>query len=190
MSSASGSPRPLAAGIASGPADRNGMEVEVELAGVRKEKLGKFADPAAQQLLLVTTLCLVGVVGHVALLGQDVETSEETERPIELEGVDVASPFLVEQLEQQQTEQSAVGGHHHRTWIAGVADDRVEPDLGQEWQEDEDAGPPGFVLGSRRQRKHPGISDLGRVGDGGWGRLRRSASVRRHEKGGVWPWRH
>ena len=48
---------------------RDGMEIEVEGVGLRKQQRGQLADPAAQQLLLVNVLAAIGVIGGKTFLG-------------------------------------------------------------------------------------------------------------------------
>ena len=45
----------------------------------------------------------VGVIGQKTLLGQDIETGKQPQRLSKIDVVDVAAPFLIEQLEWQQT---------------------------------------------------------------------------------------
>jgi len=77
-----------------------GTGVEV----VREEQCGLFASQAGA----------VRTVGDEALFGQDVQTGKQSYGLVEIEVVDVAAAFLVQQLQRQQTEQCGVGRDHVR----------------------------------------------------------------------------
>jgi len=82
----------------------------------------------------------VGVVCGKGRLGQDVEPRKEPERLIEIEVADVAAAFLVQQLQGEQTEQGAGGGHHPRARIACLGDELVKLHPGQQRQKQENTG--------------------------------------------------
>ena len=99
----------------------DGVEVEAERLGLGEQQRRQPGDPPRQELLLVGPRGAVGVVGGVALLGQDVQAGEQAERLVEVEVADVTAAFLVEQLQRQQAEQRGCGGDHARARIAGLS---------------------------------------------------------------------
>jgi hypothetical protein len=90
----------------------DGMEIKAEFLGVGKQQRSQAGDPPRQQSLLAGACGSVGVVGGVALLGQDIQAGEQSEGLVEVEIGDVAASFFVEQLQSQQTEQGRWRGDH------------------------------------------------------------------------------
>src|SRR5262249_14475712 len=76
----------------------DGVEVQAKGLGLREQQRCQPSDPAGQKPLLLRALGAVGVVGGIALLGQDVEAGEQPQGLIEIEVTDVATTLLVEQL--------------------------------------------------------------------------------------------
>ena len=58
------------------------------------------------------TLGAIGVFGGERRLGQDVQAGEETECLITVEITEVTTSLLVQQLQGEQVQQRAGGGHH------------------------------------------------------------------------------
>ncbi len=81
----------------------------------------------------------VRVVGRERLLGEDVETGEQTKGLIAVEIVDMATAFLIEQLQRQERQQRTRSGNHLRAGILGLRDEAVEVESGQQGDEEEDA---------------------------------------------------
>lgn len=79
------------------------MKVQREDLAVGKQQWCQGGDPAGEELLLVRPLGAVGIVGGEGGFGQDVGAREETESLVEVKVADVTVPFLVEQLEGEQT---------------------------------------------------------------------------------------
>ena len=125
---------------------------------------------------------------RLGFFGQDVEAGEEAEGVIEVEVVDMAVTFLVEEFQDQEAEQGVDGGKHFGDGILGVLDKVVEAELGQEGQEQEDAGEAGAERTSRVQREHTAIGDGRRFGTGrGVAALVGTSPQSRNEKGGTIP---
>ena len=72
----------------------------------------QLLDPALEKVLLLGPRSAVRVIGGEALLGQDIQTGEQPQRFVAIEVIDVAKPFLVEQLKGEQAQQ-CVGTRHH-----------------------------------------------------------------------------
>ena len=77
-----------------------------------EEQRRQLANPGSEELLLLGALGAVGVIGGEGFLGQDVQAGEPAQSLVEVEVVDVAATFLVEQFQDQQAEQGADGGDH------------------------------------------------------------------------------
>ena len=130
----------------------------------------------------------VGVIGDEGFLGQDVETGKEPESLVEVEVVDVAAAFFVEEFQDQQTQQSPGGGDHFRAGIAGIVNEAVKAELGQQRQKQENAGDAraqATIIGQRQRAAIGDGRDFGpRCGVVGAGPARSSAR-RCNEKGGT-----
>jgi hypothetical protein len=135
----------------------------------------------------------VRVVGGEALLGQDVQPGEEAEGLVEVEIGDMTTSLLIEQLQGQQAEQRRGSRDHLGAGIARLRDQGIEPESGEQGQEEEGPRHPSAEPPPRSQ------SQLAPIGDLRWVRLRRCAmaplvagsSIRRGgKKGGNWPVRH
>lgn len=74
----------------------------------------------------------VGVVSGVAFFGQDVQASEQAEGLVKVEITDVAAAFFVEQFQSQQAQQSGDSRHLAGTRIAGLGDESVHAQTGQQ----------------------------------------------------------
>ena len=132
----------------------NGVEVEVEGFRLREQQRRQFADPGGQEFLLVGALGTVGVIGDEGFLGQDVEAGKEPKSLVEVEVVDVAAAFFVEEFQDQEAKQSPGGGNHFRAGIAGIIDEAVKAELGEQRQEQENAGDAraqGTIIGQRQR---------------------------------------
>jgi hypothetical protein len=125
------------------------MEVQREDLPLGEQQGCQGGDPAGEELLLVAPLGAVGVVSGESGLGQDIEAREQAESLIEVEIADVTTPLLVEQLQGEQAQQGAGGGHQVRSGIAREVDDLVEAEASQQGQEQEDPGDPGPEASSR-----------------------------------------
>ena len=117
-----------------------------------------------EQGALVVARGPIGVVGGERLLGEDVQTGEQAQGFVEIEVVDVAAPFLVEEFERQQGQERAGGGDHLRAGIARLDDDPVEPQFGQERQEQEDPGVACLQPPSGFEAQEPLVRDGGFFG--------------------------
>jgi hypothetical protein len=85
----------------------------------------------------MTTFGAVRVVGGVALLGENVQAGKQAQRLVEVKVADVAPALFVQQLQGQQAQQGTRSRHHARTRIAGLMDELVELQPGQQRQEQE-----------------------------------------------------
>jgi len=74
------------------------------------------------------------------LLGQNIQAGEQAKGFVEVEVGDVATSFLVEQFQGQQTEQRRRGWDHTRAGIARLSHQVIEPKSGQEREEEKDPG--------------------------------------------------
>ena len=117
---------------------RDRVAIEAEGLGLGKQERHQAGDPPREELLLVGSRGAIGVVGGIALFGQDVQAGEQAERLVEVEVADVAAAFFVEQLQRQQAEQCGRGGNHARAWIRGLSDQGVETQAGQQGEEQKD----------------------------------------------------
>jgi len=91
---------------------RDGVEIKVEDFGLGKQLRRELANPAAQELFLVVALGAIGIIRSEGFLRQDIETGEESEGFVEIEVVDVAAAFLVEEFEDEQAEDGVGSGDH------------------------------------------------------------------------------
>ncbi len=166
----------------------DGVEIEIEDLRFGKQQRSESADPTAQQLFLVAALGAVGIIRNERFLRQDVESGEESESFIEIEVVDVAASFLVEEFEDQQAEQGVGRGNHSGTRITGLVDELIEAELSQHWEKQEQTG------NARAERAFSVQGEQSAVGDGGpigasspflADGTRRSSAWRRSKKGGV-----
>src|SRR5262245_49769663 len=79
----------------------------------------------------------VGVVGGEGRLREDIEPSKQPERLIKIKVTDVTAPFLVQQLQGQQTQQRTRGWDHARAGIIRLGNEAIEADLSQQREEEE-----------------------------------------------------
>lgn len=105
----------------------------------------------------------IRVIGGEGLLGQDVETGKESERLVEVEVIDVAAAFFVEEFQGQETQQGPGGGNLFRAGIAGIVHEAVEAELGQQRQEQEHAGDACMQATIIAQRERAAIGDFGNL---------------------------
>lgn len=101
----------------------------------------------------------------------------------------MTTPFLIDQFQEQQTQQSRVGWNGGRTGISGLLDDLLEANLSEEWKEEKDAGqarPPALA---RVELENAGVGSVGEIGLDRKGRWRgeRPAASLEGEKGGGLP---
>src|SRR4029450_6814220 len=103
---------------------------------------------------------------------------------------DVAAPFFVQELQDEQAQQRTGRGHHRGARIAGLADQVLEVYTGQQGQEEKHLRDTRAQATSRSQAQRARIGDDCRLWDGwGWG-LRLplgSPQGRLHKKGGTSP---
>ena len=78
----------------------------------------------------------IGVVGRVGFLGRHIEARKQANGLVEVKVVDVAAPFFVQQLQDEQAQQRTGRGHHRGARIAGLADQVLEVYTGQQGQEE------------------------------------------------------
>ena len=83
--------------------------------------------PSFEQGALVFARSPIGIVDGERLLGEDVQTGEQSQGLVEIKIVDVSTPLLVEELERQQGQERAGGGDHFRARIIRLGDDSVRP---------------------------------------------------------------
>ena len=119
--------------------------VEVQRKGIRfrEQHTGQLLDPTFKQFLLLVPRRAIRVIGGETLFWQDVHTGEQCQCFIAIEVVDVAEPFLVDQLEREQAQQCIDGWYHLRTGVIGFRDKAVKTQLSEQGQEQEDARVPG-----------------------------------------------
>lgn len=89
---------------------RDGVDIEVEDLGFGKQRRRELADPAVQELFLMMALRALRIIGREGFLGQDIEAGEESEGCVEIEVVEVAAAFFVEEFEDEQAEPGVGGG--------------------------------------------------------------------------------
>jgi hypothetical protein len=145
---------------------RDRVEVQTERVGLGIESRQQLGDPSGEQALLILTRGAVRIVGGEGRFGQDVEAGKESQRLVEIEVADVASPFLVDQLQGQQAQDRRGRRDHVRAGVTGWLDQFLESQLRQERPEDEEAGDSGL----ERRREFLERTGSG-VGDSGSGRL-------------------
>lgn len=173
-------------GIAS---EWDGVEVQGEGPAFGEQARGQGRDPTGEEALLMIPLSAIGVLGGISGLGQDVQTGEEAQALITVEVADMAPPLLVQELQGQQAQQGAGGWDHLRAGIARLSDEVIETQLGQQRQEQEDAGDAGAHVPSRIEAQASSVGHLGPLGHGR-GSLSRTPGVRSGEKRGGVPERH
>ncbi len=169
----------------------DGMEVQREGVGGREQRGAEGRHPAPEEPELVLAGGPIRVVGGEGLLGKDVQPGEEAQGFIEVEVIDVAPPFLVEELQGQQGQDRGGGRDHLRAGIVRGDDNPVEADPGQDREEEEDPG------GAGPQPPPGGQVEGPLIGDGGvlWpvavlaaSPARGSSAAVGDEKGGMsWP---
>jgi hypothetical protein len=69
-------------------------------------------QPSGQQPVLMPALRAVGVVRGAGRLREDIEPSEQPEHLIKIKVINVTAPFLIQQLQGQQTQQRTRGWDH------------------------------------------------------------------------------
>src|SRR5215813_13380132 len=132
----------------------------------------------------------IGVVGRVGFLGRHIEARKQAHGLVEVKVVDVAAPFFVQELQDEQAQQRTGRGHHRGARIAGLADQVLEVYTGQQGQEEKHPRDARAQATAWSQAQRAGIGDDWRLWDG-WGeglRLpRRSPQGRLPKKGGASP---
>jgi hypothetical protein len=103
----------------------------------------------------------IGVVSRERLLGQDIQPREQPQSLVEVEVIDVASAFLVQELEGQQREQGAGSGNHCGAGIVSLGDESLEVQASQQWQEQEDTCDPSSPGLTGCEIQLPTIGDRG-----------------------------
>src|SRR2546423_14052031 len=112
----------------------------------------------------------IGVVGRVGFLGGHIEARKQANGLVEVKVVDVATPFFVQELQDEQAQQRTGRGHHRGTRIAGVADQVLEVYTGQQGQEEKHPSDARAQATSRSKAQRARIGDGCRLWDGwGWG---------------------
>jgi hypothetical protein len=106
----------------------------------------------------------IGVIRSKGFLGQNDEAGEQPQSLVEVEVVDVAVAFLVEEFEDQQAKQGADRGDHAGARVAGVVDEAVKAELGQQRQEQESASHTRVDGAFRAQSESTAIGDGRRLG--------------------------
>src|SRR5207237_2467213 len=105
-----------------------------------------------------------------------------------VEVIDVTAPLLVEELQRQQAQQGGRGRDHLGAGVAGLTDELVELNPGEQWQEQEQAGQARRGAVAWRQAADAAVGDgralgLCRRSRGGRGAPARACA----EKGGDCP---
>ena len=90
----------------------DGMEIQSECVGPGHQHRRQSLHPARQEPPLLVGLLAIGVIGGEALLGQDVQSGEESQRLLEIEVIDVAASLLVQEFQRQEAEHCGVSGDH------------------------------------------------------------------------------
>jgi hypothetical protein len=168
---------------------RDGVEIEVKDFGFGKQELGELADPTLEELFLMVALRAIGVIGRERFLGQDIEAGEEAERVVEIEVIDMAASFFVEEFENEQTEHGIRTWNHVGAGIVGIAHEAIEAELCEQGQKQKESGESRTDGRMLVQGEQSAIGDggpirlgLGMTGDG-------SPARSIGEKGGIRSWR-
>jgi hypothetical protein len=117
-----------------------------------KHQVAQGVHPSPEQGTLVFARCAIRVVGGKRLFRENVQASERAEGFIEIEVINVTTPFLVKEFEHQQGQERTGGRNHLRAEIIRVSSHTVELQFDQERQEQEDSGvshlqrPTGFKI--------------------------------------------
>jgi len=119
---------------------------------------------AARNCSLLGTLGAIRVIGDEGFLGWNVEAGEEPQGFVEVEVIDVAAAFFVEQFQGQEAQQGTGGGDLFRAGIAGILHEAVKAELGQQRQEQENAGDARLQATIVAQRERAAIGDVGGFG--------------------------
>ena len=118
----------------------DGMEIEVERLGVGEQKRRDAFGPTGQKRLLMGAKAAIGIIGREGFFGEDIEAGEEPEGGVEVEIVDIAASFFVEELEDEEAEQGAARRNHFRTRIARLLAEPIETEFGEEREKEKQAG--------------------------------------------------
>jgi hypothetical protein len=138
------------------------VEIQAERVGLGIEPGQQLGDPSGEQALLILPDRAVRIVGGESRFGQDVEAGEDPQRLVKIEVADVASPFLVDQLQGQQAQQRRGRRDHAGAGVTGLLDQLAEAQLRQQRPEGEEAGNAG--LERRRLLLERACSDVGDSG--------------------------
>src|SRR6266705_1507034 len=120
----------------------NGVKIEAERRRFGRQQRGQVRQPSGQQSVLMLPLRAVGVVGGKGGLREDIKPREQPECLIKIKVTNVTAPFLVQQLQGQQTQQRTRGWDHARAGIISLSNESVESDLSQQRQKEENTRAP------------------------------------------------
>src|SRR6266849_10138491 len=79
----------------------------------------------------------IGIVGRVGFLGGHSEARTQAHGLVEVQVVEVATPFFVQKLQDEHAQQRTGRGHHCGARRAGLADQLIEAHTGQQVQEEQ-----------------------------------------------------
>lgn len=133
------------------------MKVQRESLRLGQQNRRQILHPRSQQLLLLESLCAIRVISSKRLFWQYVQSREQPKSLVQFEVIDVAEPFLTQQLERQQTKQRRVGWDHFAARISRGMYQRIKPHPRQQWKKQEhtrDAGsdPQRFFIAENQRR--------------------------------------
>src|SRR5215831_3341823 len=107
----------------------------------------------------------IGVVGRVGFLGGDIAARKQAHGLVEVKVVDVAAPFFVQKLQDEQAQQRTGRGHHRGARITGVTDQVLEVYTGQQGQEEKHSRDARAQATSRSKAQRASIGDDCRLWD-------------------------
>src|SRR5467141_2318079 len=132
----------------------------------------------------------IGVVGRVGLLGGHIEARKHAHGLVAVQVVDVATPFFVQKLQDEQAQQRTGRGHHRGARRAGLADQLIETHTGQQGQKEKHPRDARAQATSRSKAQRASIGDDWRLWEGWCWNLRLplgSPQGRLPKKGGASP---
>jgi hypothetical protein len=81
----------------------------------------------------------IGIIGREGFFGEDIEADKEPESVVEVEVVDMAASFFVEEFENEEAEQGAAWRNHFGAGIARLLAEPIETEFGEEGEKEKQA---------------------------------------------------
>lgn len=117
----------------------DGMEVEVERLCVGEQEQPDAFGPVGQESLLMGAKAAIGIIGREGFFGEDIEAGKEPKGGVEVEVVNMAASFFVEEFEDEEAEQGAARRNHFGPGIARLLAKPIEAKFGEEREKEKQA---------------------------------------------------